>query len=136
MGDLNSDTNSIYTFIQMRLKCDADEAKKQIKDRSAKYTLDLNEEKTMSFEWFLSDDETEATLMESFKDSDGAKQRVDNIFASLIAEKWAERFDLTNMIVAGNVKQDLIELLTPMGAKFLRYAGGFNHRQINQCALF
>ena len=136
MGDLNSDTNSIYTVMQIRLKCYADEAKKQIKDRSAKYTLDLNEEKTMSFEWFLSDDETEATLMESFKDSDGAKQRVENLFASPIAAERMERFDLTNMILAGNVKQDLIELLTPRGAKFLRYAGGFNHRQINQCALF
>ena len=73
----------------------------------------------MSFEWFLSDGETEAILMESFKDSDGAKQRVYNLFSSPIYAEWEERFDLTNMIVAGNVKQDLIELLTPLSAKFL-----------------
>ena len=83
---------------------------------------------TASFEWFLSDDDTEATLIESFEDSDGAKQRAENLFASPIATEWAERFDPTNMIVAGNVKQDLFELLTPMGSKFHRYAGGFNHR--------
>ena len=32
---------------------------------------------TASFEWFLYDDDTEATLMESFEDSDGAKQRAE-----------------------------------------------------------
>ena len=83
---------------------------------------------TASFEWFLYDDDTKATLMESLEDSDGAKQRAENLFASPIAAEWSERFDPTNMIVAGNVKQDLFELLTPMGAKFHRYAGGFNHR--------
>ena len=128
MGDLNWDTNRVYYVIQMRMKCDADEAKQWIKERSAKYTFDLKKEKTMSFEWFLSDDDTEATLMESFEDSDGAKQRAKNLFASPIAAEWAERFDPTKMIVAGNVKQDLFELLTPMGSKFHRYAGGFNHR--------
>ena len=45
---------------------------------------------TASFEWFLSDDDTEATLIESFEDSDGAKQRAANLFASPIAAKWAE----------------------------------------------
>ena len=128
MGDLNWDTNRVYYVIQMRLKCDADEANQWIKDRSEKYTFDLKEEKTMSFEWFLSDDDTEATLMESFEDSDGAKQRAENLFASPIAAEWAERFDPTNMIVAGNVNQDLFELLTPIGSKFHRYAGGFNLR--------
>ena len=73
MGDLHSDTNPVYCVLQKRLKCDADEANQWIKDRSEKYTFDLKEEKTMSFEWFLSDDATEATLIESFEDSDGAK---------------------------------------------------------------
>ena len=45
---------------------------------------------TASFEWFLSDDDTEATLIESFEDSDGAKQRAENLFASPIAAEWAE----------------------------------------------
>ena len=90
MGNLNSDTNRVYTVMHKSLKCDADEAKQWIKDRSAKYTFDLKEEKTMSFEWFLSDDDTEATLIESFEDSDGAKQRAENLFASPIAAEWAE----------------------------------------------
>ena len=45
---------------------------------------------TASFEWFLYDDDTEATLIESFEDSDGAKQRAENLFAIPIAAEWAE----------------------------------------------
>jgi hypothetical protein len=31
-------------------------------------------------------------------------------------------------MVFGNVKKDVIELLTPFGATFHTFAGGFNHR--------
>ena len=51
-----------------------DKAEQWIKDRSAKYVFELKEEKGVSFEWFLSDDNTEATLIESYTDSDGAKK--------------------------------------------------------------
>ena len=39
MGNLNSDTNRVYTVMHKSLKCDADEAKQWIKDRSAKLTF-------------------------------------------------------------------------------------------------
>ena len=47
------------------------------KNRLVKYTKDLQEEKTLSFECFASADGKEATLIESFSDSDGAKQRAE-----------------------------------------------------------
>ena len=56
MGKLNSDTNRVHTVMHKRLKCDADEAKQWIKDRSAKLTFDGKEEKLMSFEWYLNND--------------------------------------------------------------------------------
>ena len=111
----------------MKLKCDAEEAKSWIRNRSAKVTFELNEDKTISFEWFMSEDEHEATIVETFVDSDGAKERVENLLASSISSEWSERFELTNWVVFGNVKKDLIDLLTPMGAKFQGYVGGFNH---------
>ena len=128
MGNLNSDTNRVYTIMHKSLNCGADEAKQWIKDRSAKYTFDAKEEKTMSFEWYLNNDETEATLIESFEDSDGLKQRMENLMASPIVPEWSERFELKYMMVFGNVKKDVIELLTPFGATFHTFAGGFNHR--------
>ena len=126
MDDPNTKTDRVYYVLQMNLKCDVDEATKWIKTRSVKYTKDLEEEKTLSFEWFVSADGKEATLIESFSDSDGAKQRAENLLASPIAQEWGERFEPTNWIVGGSVKQDLVDLLAPMGAKFHEYMDGFN----------
>ena len=128
MENLNKDTNRVYFIIQTQLKSNAEEVQKWIRDRSSKYVFDLKEEKSMSYEWFLSDDNTEATLIESFEDSDGAKKRVENHFASPLPPEVAELFELTSWLVFGNVKEDLIELLSPVGAKYQSYVGGFNHR--------
>ena len=87
MGNLNSDTNRVYFYINLRLKSDIDVAEQWIKYRSAKYVFELKEEKGISFEWFLSDDNTEATLIESYVDSDGAKQRIENHAKILLYEK-------------------------------------------------
>ena len=127
MGNLNSDTNRVYTVMHKSLKCGADEAKQWIKDGSAKYVFELKEEKGISFEWFLSADNTEATIIESYIDSGGAKQRLENHAASPIATEVLEHFDITGCHVFGNAKKDLIEMLSSWGAKFHRYAGGFNH---------
>ncbi len=130
MGNLNSDTNRVYTIMHKSLKCDADEAKQWIKDRSAKLTFEAKEEKLISFEWYLNNDETEATLLESFEDSDGLKKRFENLMDGPIVPEWSERFELKYMMVFGNVKTDVIESLKPFGATFHTFSGGFNHRQI------
>ena len=127
MTGLNSNTNRVYYLLQMKVKCDIEEAKSWIKNRSAKVTFELSEDKTISFEWFMSEDGNEATIVETFVDSDGAKERVENLLASPISSEWSERFEPTNWVVFGNVKKDLIDLLGPMGAKFQGYVGGFNH---------
>ena len=127
MGNLNSDTNRVYFYINLRLKSDIDVAEQWIKDRSAKYVFELKEEKGISFEWFLSDDNTEATLIESYVDSDGTKQRIENHAASPIATEVLEHFDIKGFHVFGNAKKDLIGMLSAWEAKFNRFAGGFNH---------
>ena len=127
MGRLNLDTNRVYLIIKARLKCDVLEAEKWMKEGSATFVFNLKEEKTKYFEWYLSDDNTEATLIESYDDSDGAKKRVENHMASPAAEEFMDRFEPLAWNYFGNVKQDLIDLTTPLGAKFQRYVGGFNH---------
>ena len=89
--------------------------------------FNLKEEKTISYEWHLSDDNSEATLVESFIDSDGAMQRLNNHMSSPIAEEVMEHVDIKEWLVFGNSKQDLIDALTPFGAKFKRQHCGFNH---------
>ena len=77
---------------------------------------------------YLNNDETEATLIESFEDSDGLKQRMENLMASPIVPEWSERFELKYMMVFGNVKKDVIELVTPFRATFQTFPRGFNNR--------
>ena len=75
----------------------------------------------------MSDDNSEATLVESFIDSDGAMQRLNNHMSSPIAEEVMNHVDIREWLVFGNSKQDLIDGLTPFGAKFKKHHSGFNH---------
>ena len=126
MKELNSKTQKIIFVIQCSIKSDANEFLTWSKERAAKYVFNLKEEKTISYEWHLSDDNSEATLVESFIDSDGAMQRLNNHMSSPIAEEIMKHVDIKEWLVFGNSKQDLIDALTPFGAKFKRQHCGFN----------
>ena len=126
MKELNSKTQKIIFVIQCSIKSDANEFLIWSKERAAKYVFNLKEEKTISYEWHLSDDNLEATLVESFIDSDGAMQRLNNHMSSPIAEEVTQHVDIKEWLVFGNSKQDLIDALTPFGAKFKRQHCGFN----------
>jgi quinol monooxygenase YgiN len=126
MKELNSKTQKIIFVIQCSIKSDANEFLTWSKERAAKYVFNLKEEKTISYEWHLSDDNSEATLVESFIDSDGAMQRLNNHMSSPIAEEVTQHVDIKEWLVCGNSKQDLIDALTPFGAKFKRQHCGFN----------
>ena len=126
MKELNSKTQKIIFVIQCSIKSDANEFLIWSKERAAKYVFNLKEEKTISYEWHLSDDNLEATLVESFIDSDGAMQRLNNHMSSPIAEEVTQHIDIKEWLVFGNSKQDLIDALTPFGAKFKRQHCGFN----------
>ena len=107
MGNLNSE-HRVYLIFNLKLKSDisVDKAEQWIKERSAKYVFELKEEKGVSFEWFLSDDNTEATIIESYLDSDGAKQRLENHAASPIATDC-------NVMTTGKVKLIAASSLVP-----------------------
>ena len=126
MKELNSKTQKIIFVIQCSIKSDANEFLTWSKERAAKYVFNLKEEKTISYEWHLSDNNSEATLVESFIDSDGAMQRLNNHMSSPIAEEVTQHVDIKEWLVFGNSKQDLIDALTPFGAKFKRQHCGFN----------
>ena len=115
-------------MIQCSVKSDPGEFQKWIKNRASKYVFDLKEENTMSYEWHLSDDNNEATLIETFVDSDAAVQRIKNHAASPIAAEVLEHVDFNGVHCFGKAKHDLIEMLTAWGAKFQHHFCGFSHR--------
>ena len=130
-GDLvmtKSDPNvagSVVAYIfELGLIGDPETCKDFIKE-SGTYTHGCNEPKTIRFEWYLSADETSATLLELFEDSDGAKLRIENLLASSLVGRFQELFEIKSFTVLGPVKEDLKDMVTPFGAEIRKYAAGF-----------
>ena len=127
MSELREKSDQICSVIQCTIKGSHEEFKNWVKNRSSKYVLDLKEEKLISYEWHVSDDGKQATLVELLVDSDGYMQRLKNHLASPIAAEVTELVDFKGWHIFGNAKPDLIEALKPMGATFQSYFFGFNH---------
>jgi len=124
-ADLKHSSGVVTFILQMDVVADAVEAREWIADRSVKTVFDSDEAGTRRFEWFVTEDSTRATLIEQFDHSDAAKVRVGNLFASPVAAEWQERFTPTAVLVCGQVKRDLIELLEPMNPQYFEFAAGF-----------
>ena len=80
--NLKHDNGSVTFILQMDVAGDTDEAREWVAERSVKTVFENNEDGTRRFDWFLTEDSTKAVLIEQFDDSDAAKIRVENLFAS------------------------------------------------------
>ena len=127
MSELNIGSEQIITVIQCNVKSNPEEFKKWIKDRASKYVFELKEENTFSYEWFLSDNEKKATLVEIYTNSDATVQRFKNHGASPIANEVMEFVDFEAVYCFGNPKEDLREMLGAWGAVIQNHFCGFNH---------
>ena len=61
MAELNAHSDHMVLIISCKAK-NANDFTAWSKDRASKYVYDLKEENTISYEWHISDDGTEATL--------------------------------------------------------------------------
>ena len=129
MNKLNSPTNRIVLIFKCKVK-DLDNFKTWSKDRASKYVYDLKEEKSISYEWHLSQDGTEATLIESFVDSDAMMVRLSNHVASPLAKEVMQNVEIIEVLCLGNAKKDAIEALTPWGAQFHFHHSGYNREVV------
>ena len=125
MTELNTPTNRMVLIFECKIK-DADSFKTWSKDRAAKYVYDLKEENSISYEWHISEDESEATLIETFVNSDAMMVRLGNHAASPLATEVSEYVDITGVICLGNAKQDAIDALSLWGARFHSHYCGYN----------
>ena len=124
--DLKRDSGSVIFILQMDVEGDTNEVREWVAERSVKTVLENNEDGTQRFEWFLTEDSTKAVLIEQFDDSEAAKVRVENLFASPVSAEWQERFTPTAVLVCGSVKSDLKELLEPLNPQYLGFEAGFH----------
>ena len=125
MTDLNTPTNRMVLIIECKIK-DTESFKTWSRDSAAKYVYELKEENSISYEWHVSEDGSEATLIEAFVDSDAMMVRLRNHAASHLATEVFEHVDITGVLCLGNAKQDAIDALSAWGAKFRSYHSGYN----------
>jgi hypothetical protein len=133
-GIVNEANPYISYVIQLKVKdgFSKEDMQKWIVERAVPGTHKCDEPKTMRFDWYLSEDGKEVTMLEMFEDSDGALTRGKNLFASAedkelpLLPEWMERLEPTSFKVYGAVSEELKEFTsTYMGATFPEYAGGF-----------
>ena len=131
MAELNAHSDRMVLVFNCKVK-NADDFKAWSKDRAAKYVYECKEENTISYEWHISDDGSEATLIETFIDSDSMMVRLGNHGASPIAAEVMEQVEITGVLCLGNAKQDAREALSAWGAIFHAHHAGFH--KSNQAA--
>ena len=125
MAELNAHSDRMVLIFSCNVK-DASEFKAWSKDRASKYVHGLNEKNSISYEWHISDDGTEATLIETYVDSDSMMVRLGNHVASPIAAEVMEQVEITGVLCLGNAKQDAIDALSAWGATFHAHRAGFH----------
>ena len=129
MTELNAQSDRMVLLISCKIK-DAEKFKAWSRDRASRYVYDLNEENSISYEWHISADETEATLIEAFVDSDSIMVRLGNHMASPLATEVHEQVDITGDLCLGNAKQDAIDALTAWDATFHSHHSGYNRELV------
>ncbi len=125
MTGLNQKNEFITYIFELELIKSADEVKEFMRNNSSPYVFQCDEPKTIRFEWFLSEDEKNATLIEMFEDSDAAKLRLEHHSASHLINEFPEHFNVKSFRVLGNVKTDMRESLADWEADIRSYTGGF-----------
>ncbi len=83
-----------------------------------------NEKSALLYEWFINEEESELHINERYKDAEAVLIHLGNF-----GEKFAERFmtylTIESFSIYGPVTDDIKGALTPLGAKFYKFAAGF-----------
>ena len=86
--ELNKENLLVTYIFELDVEGDSEAIKYWITDDDIPSTYECDEPNTMRFYFFLSKDETMATLIEVFTDSDAAKLRTKNLVAGPILEPF------------------------------------------------
>ena len=77
MTELNAASDRMVLIIDCKVK-DIERFEIWARDRAPKYVFELKEENSISYEWHISKDGSDATLIEAFTDSDAMMVRLGN----------------------------------------------------------
>lgn len=86
-------------------------------------SVEAAEPNTLSYEWYVNDDEEQCYVAECYPDSDALLSHLGNVGSALGA--LLEIAPLTEMLVFGSPSEKATEILSGFGARFLPLMAGF-----------
>ncbi len=84
--------------------------------------VEANEPNTLSYEWFLSNDETKCYVVQIYKDSDAGMAHLGNIADLMVP--FHQVAPLTGLMIFGSPSDELRQALEPVGAKIFEHWNG------------
>ena len=84
--------------------------------------VEATEPNTLSYEWFLSDDDSTCYVVQIYKDSEAVMAHLGNI-ADLLGS-FDEVAPLTGLMIFGSPSDELRKALEPVGAKIIGHWSG------------
>ncbi len=84
--------------------------------------VEANEPNTLSYEWFLSNDESKCFVVQIYKDSEAVKEHLGNI--GDLNGPFHEVAPLTGLLIFGSPSDELRQTLEPVGAKIFEHWNG------------
>ena len=85
-------------------------------------TVEANEPNTLSYEWFLSNDESKCYVVQLYKDSEAVMAHLGNI--GDLMGPFHEVAPLTGLMIFGSPSNELRQALKPVGPKFFEHWNG------------
>ena len=92
------------------------------------FIYDLNRGNLTSFQWYFSEEENSATLVEVSKNSDAWEELAAQVIGSPVNVKFNEFFKLEKLTILGSVSDSFREKVEPMSPVFKVHTAGFSEQ--------
>ena len=90
------------------------------------FIYDLNRGNLTSFQWYFSEGEKTATLVEVSKSSDAWEKLASQVIGSPVNVKFNEFFTIEKLTILGSVSDSFKEKVEPMNPVFKAHTAGFS----------
>ena len=90
------------------------------------FIYDLNRGNLTTFQWYFSEEENLATLVEVSKSSDAWEELAAQVIGSPVNVKFNEFFTMEKLTILGSVSDSFKEKVEPMNPVFKAHTAGFS----------
>ena len=122
---LHKDSGQLRVIIDVSYES-TDEFIDFIENEQCQFLESLGVDGLLKFEWYVDESTQTATLVEEFADVASFQELASKAIGTPVNLKFREIAKFENMIVLGDVSEEIKENLSAMGPKFRSYKAGLN----------